>query len=245
MMTLGVAIPGLGMAAEELPPVPGLVRLDNPEIGHGPRIDAPSYTLRDVAELHASRIEALPAKSDTFWVIGMSMGGMIASILASELRSRLPARTRFALLVTSANTKAVPAVSDAMLTAWSHARPGDAESFRLVMHDFFSEAYRTSHPDAVNAYYDYRASGANRQTPRAFMRQVTALRTFDGERHFQAFEPNEVTIVTGEADRLLGADHGTEMRRLAPLARHVALPGIGHMINLEDPAAFAPWERWQ
>src|SRR5262245_16244331 len=120
-MIRAFAIPGLGMAARELPETIGVLRGDNPEIGEGPDLDATRpYTLQDVAEEHARRIETLASSSmlvrdEPFWVIGMSMGGMIAALLATTLRARLPRRTRFAFLVTSANTPTLPAVPDALL----------------------------------------------------------------------------------------------------------------------------------
>ena len=244
-MIHGVAIPGLGMAAHELPEVKGLVRLENPEIGQGPTIGATSYSLYDVAELHAQKIEALANASaaSPFWVLGMSMGGMVAAILASDLRSRLPRSCRFLFLVTSANTKVVPAVDDQRLEEWMRARPGSVESFRSVMAPFFSKEFTARSPEVIEAYASYRASGANGQSPKAFMRQVSALRGFDGALYFSRIKQDEAAVISGAEDYVLDPRHAAELRRLLPHAEHTGLTGVGHMINLERPAIFQPWSR--
>lgn len=238
MSIWGVAIPGLGMAAGELPALPGLLRLDNPEIGSGAAFDG-MYTLEDVAARHAAAIGAASVDaSEAFWVIGMSMGGMIAAILASTYRPVLPPTTRFLFLVTSANLPGAPAVSAETLAGWQRARPGDVGSWSDVMGPFFGASFRGT-PEA-EAYFAYRAAGENGQSPRAFMRQVTALRAFDGARHFGALDGARSWFIGGGADEVLGPRHNADLKRLAPGANHQEWAGVGHMINLERPAAFDP-----
>jgi pimeloyl-ACP methyl ester carboxylesterase len=244
-MIRGVAIPGLGMAAAELPDISGLVRLENPEIGDGPRLGDESYSLGDLARGHADWISRnVPADSE-LWVIGMSMGGMIASILASELRGLLPNRTHFLFLVTSANTGALPAISDDRLASWQVARPGSVESFRMVMTPFFSPSFMLERSQEAETYFRYRASGGNRQSPKAFLRQVAAIRGFDGGASFGRLDPAEATFVTGDEDLVLGPPHGRLLRELLPRAKHLTLPRVGHMINIERSEIFAPWEAFR
>ncbi|MGZ3782741.1 MAG: hypothetical protein ACXVCY_19010 [Pseudobdellovibrionaceae bacterium] len=81
----GVAIPGLAMHNSEIPDIPGLLALQNPEVGDGVTLDS-KYSLYDVAEIHLKEINAIlsnrSASKEKFWIIGMSMGGMVNSILA-------------------------------------------------------------------------------------------------------------------------------------------------------------------
>ncbi|MGZ3771598.1 MAG: hypothetical protein ACXVCP_18835 [Bdellovibrio sp.] len=111
----GVAIPGLAMHNSEIPAIPGLLALQNPEVGDGVNLDS-KYSLNDVAEIHLKAIKAILSDNstnrDNFWIIGMSMGGMVNSILASELRSKLPANIKFGFFVTTANLSSNQAVPE-------------------------------------------------------------------------------------------------------------------------------------
>ncbi len=136
----GLAIPGLAMKADELPFIDGLLRLENPEIGSGPDWSGREYSLIDVASFHAKNIAKLNLSKVV--VIGMSMGGMIASIIASNFRQLLPKNSTFRLLVTSANLPDCPAITAQMLQEWSTARRGDFESYKKVLSPFFPMSLR-------------------------------------------------------------------------------------------------------
>jgi pimeloyl-ACP methyl ester carboxylesterase len=218
------------MTADELPAVPGLLRLENPEIGDGVAMPPDPYGLRDIA--------ALCDPDAPLHVLGMSMGGMIAGWLATEYRALLPRETRFVLAVTSANTPAAPALPDAVLAAWRQARAGSLEDYETIMRPFFSRAFRERRPDVFAAYVRYRATGGNRQAPRAFLRQIAALRSFEGERVFGAVDPAEARFVAAAEDRAFNAAHVAELRRVAPRVPLTLLEGVGHMLNLERPHLF-------
>ncbi len=109
-MYWGVAIPGLAMNNVELPDIPGLLRLQNPEIGDGPSLSG-DYSLDQVAEYHLETILSMNlAPGTSFEIMGMSMGAMIAAILGTRYRNRLPPATRFRLLSTSPNLDENPAI---------------------------------------------------------------------------------------------------------------------------------------
>jgi pimeloyl-ACP methyl ester carboxylesterase len=226
------------MAADELPDLPGLLRLENPEVGDGVVLPPAPYGLRDIAALHAQTIAAQCDPSAPLQVLGMSMGGMIAGWLATEFRALLPRETRFVLAVTSANTPAAPAIPDAVLAAWREARPGNLEDYERMMRPFFSKAFRERHPDVFAAYVRYRATGGNRQAPRAFLRQIAALRSFEGERIFAAVDPAEARFLAAADERAFNAAHVAELRRVAPRVPLTLLEGVGHMLNLERPDLF-------
>ena len=83
----GVVIPGLAIAADEMPLIPGLLALDNPEAGGACRLPE-DYTLEQVAECHIRYLgEHREEFTDDLKLIGMSMGGMILSIMASKFRT--------------------------------------------------------------------------------------------------------------------------------------------------------------
>jgi len=238
----GVVIPGLAMHRSEMPTVPGLIALQNPEVDDAVVLSE-QYSLYDVAKHHLStildlsRIGTLPP--DGFTIIGMSMGGMINSILASKLRRELPPSVRFLFLVTTPNLKTNPAIPDALLASWLKAKPGSVEDFAKILGPFFSPGFLSAKPEITTAYFRYRANGENGQSPRAFFRQMTALRSFDGSETFPFITPEECLFVGGAEDKILGPSHNLDLKRLIPVAKHVEVEDLGHMINLEMPEYFS------
>ena len=232
-----VVIPGLSMHRQEIPPAAGTLVLQNPGVDDAPDL-ADGYRLEEVAALHGKALKA-HALADDVLVIGMSMGGAILSVLATQHRDALPSKARFRFLVTTANTPAVPAASDATLREWSRGRFGEIDTFREILAPFFSEKFRREHPDRAEAYYRYRAFGENRQSAKAFYRQVTAIRAFDGSPYFGALDPANAEIVCGAEDYVLGPPHHRELHRLAPAVPFHVVPDLGHMANLEAPRFFS------
>ncbi len=234
----GVAIPGLAMRNTELPVVDGLHVLENPEIGEGISLIS-QYTLEDVAEIHAASIvELIPKYQSKLIIVGMSMGGMICSVLAAHFRAKLPIETKFRFLVTAANSSDLPAIPENLLSTWTSVTPGVLDDFEVILAPFFSRRFRESNPQAVEAYYCYRAIGQNQQIPKSFIRQMNALRAFDGTSYFSQIDPEEAEFIGGSEDYVLGPRHNVKLKELAPGAYHKEVLGLGHMVNLEMPGFF-------
>lgn len=231
-------IPGLSMHASEIPTHEGHVVLDNPEVGQGPKMPR-QYLLEDVAAIHLKTIATLITFSQSITLIGMSMGGMILSILASRYRALLPKRCRFVFLVTSPNTSDCEAVPDGMLKEWLKAEHGNVEAFTRVLNPFFSTTFKQQHPNTVRRYYQYRANGENQQSKKAFMRQLTALRKYSGEDYFTQLNGDECWFIGGQQDDVLGPKHNQKLKQLAPSAHHYEASNLGHMINIEQPNYFS------
>ncbi|MCX6106673.1 MAG: alpha/beta hydrolase [Proteobacteria bacterium] len=232
----GIAIPGLAMAASELPSVPGLLRLDNPETGDGPPWEAVAYKLEDVAEMHAKHISTL-GKTDLV-IMGMSMGGMIVSIMASRFRSILPANTSFRVLVSSPNLSSNQAITAAMLAEWKTAQLGNVGDFKRILGPFFSEQFRLVSDNKAQDYYSYRALGGNKQSPKALYRQIGAIFSYNGQNYWPNIDPTEMTVIGGADDYILGPTHNLDLKELLPGANHHEISGLGHMVNLEMPELF-------
>lgn len=237
-----IAIPGLAMTAAELPELPGLWRLENPEIGTAAsqRIEG-DYSAEAVAKAHAATIaELIRQGARPRTMIGMSMGGMILAVLATEHRELFPAETHFRFLATSANTAANPAVPTSLLDAFATARPGDPATFAEALALLFSPRYRELRPDAYAKYCAYRAFGKNGQSAKAYFRQVEAVRLFRGETYFPQLATRSVELVCGSEDQIFPEGHRQDLARLAPGARMRVIDGVGHMVNLEQPELFRP-----
>ncbi len=240
MNASGVSLAGLAMAAAELPKVRGIVPLENPEVGNGATMNG-TYTLEDVAELHLAAIRELPVDfSREFFVVGMSMGAMIAAVLATKFRSELPLRTRFRFLVTSPNSSANPAVTPALLDDWKEARFGDTAIFAKLLEPFFSETFRASRSAEFMRFVEYRARGENSQRASAFRRQTAALKAFRGQAVFAAVDQTECEFIGAAGDRIFGASHSAELRTICPESPHREISQAGHMVNLEAPQLFDP-----
>lgn len=237
MKPWGFAIPGLAMNARELPMVSGLVRLQQPGFDELPDIDTP-YSIEDLASFHLKAILSEVPSADDLLIIGMSMGGMIASVLATRLRHQLPAKTRFRFLVTSSNHPDLPCITKGMLAEWYKARPGDQNSFAAILTPFVGRTFREANPAATAQYFDYRATGKNGQSTKAFIKQMTAVTSFDGTSYFKEMCPDEVEFFHGGSDEIMTRHHRDRLRQLQPHARHHVISDLGHMVNFEAPHLF-------
>lgn len=237
MKPWGFAIPGLAMNASELPDIPGLVRLQQPGFGACTDWEG-AYGIEDLAAFHLRTIRSQVALGDELLIIGMSMGGMVASVLGSTLRDQLPPKTRFRFLVTSSNQRDLPCITKDMLARWYQARPGNDESFTAILTPFVGAQFRARHPDIMRDYIHYRAHGGNGQSAAAFLKQLAAVIQFDGTDYFAGLNADETEFVHGGADEIMTVGHHSRLRNLQPHAQHVVVPEMGHMVNIEAPHFF-------
>ena len=236
----GVAIPGLCMNAAELPRLSGLLCVNNPEVGDGDKMDR-FYTLEDCAKKHLLTIQTL-IKNDQlethFTLMGMSMGGMILSILATKFRDQLPLNTQFRFFVTSPNVKELNPNSTAQLFKWIRGLPRSEKNLSPIVEQVFSHSYLKNHPDAISNYARYLSSGGNKQSLWQLIRQINAVRRFKGDPYFSKLDPKSSTFIGGKEDRLFGPKHNIALRNLIPSAIHIEVSDLGHMIHIEAPHFF-------
>lgn len=237
MQFWGAAIPGITMKASDLPPIPGLLRLDNPERGEG-HVFGRFYSMEEAAERHAERLESLKDQLETpFTLMGMSMGGMLVSILATRFRHKLPARCQFRFIVTSPNAGDLPALPFLTMLKWSKMLRRTPQSFREVVTPFFGAPFREKNKDFLEKYYETLAHTRDQELW-PLIRQIHALRTFRGMKYFSQINPEEAVFIGGDADEVLGPRHTKKLKELLPKAVHHELKGIGHMIHLEARHVF-------
>lgn len=247
----GFVIPGLTMNISEIPCNQGLYRLQNPGFkesngSQGTDLEEfrKGYSLDEVAQFHlhtiSDQLKNNPnSENNKITFIGMSMGGMILSILASKYRHRLPENSKFLFLVTSANTKSLPVVPSDLFKRWVKVKPGSVESIKSTIIPFFSKEYVDSYGQVIHEYSEYRAFGRNGQSASAFTKQLNALMSFEGERSFANCDPKESIFLSGAHDYILGPQHSRVLRELNPRAKHIEIEKMGHMINFERPEFFS------
>jgi pimeloyl-ACP methyl ester carboxylesterase len=227
MKTTSFFIPGLAMNSSEVDLSVGAVALQNP----GFTQDAASrfnskYTVEDVAEFHLSTILQNLDEKRPLRIMGMSFGGMIVSLLATEFRDKLPKQTEFVYFVTSSNSEKLPLLSMETLSSWKKVRPGSLEDFASILRPFFSTQFLESRNDEFLAYVEYRCRSKNQQTANAYNLQLGALLNFRGDKYFRKIVPDESLFIYGQYDAVVNQEQQDHLRLLAPQARHVVIPQI-------------------
>lgn len=169
---------------------------------------------------------------DRAFIVGMSMGGMIAQHVALRHPSRVRGLT---LMCTSAGLAtarfATPTMVGTLLSA-PFVKPGEGEKIigRLLL-----APSRQHEAKKVMAQYAS-ALRKSRPSPEAFARHIGAILT-----HFTLPRLSSITVptavVTGADDALLHPSHSRVLAKRIPNARLEVLPDVGHGIHSSDPEA--------
>ncbi|SDH60503.1 alpha/beta fold hydrolase [Agrococcus jejuensis] len=241
-----VTIHGLGLDAASFAPMLARVatRFDVHGVdlpGFGARRDAP-WTSVDAVAHDVAREITLAAGDEPWMLVGHSMGGRIASIVAALLRDAgAPMPAGMALLAPSPVTREpMPAAKRTEMLDWARTGAIDADAARAFVDanvgsplpaNLDARAVRTVRSGDAAAWIAWLESGSRED----WHEEVGALDV-------------PAVIVAGDADDDLGsAAQPTLAAATHPRARHVALAGAGHLIPLERPAevAAAVDELWQ
>ena len=202
---------GYGVLAPDLP-------------GHGRSAGAPLSTIADMADWTAALLDA--AGTAKAWLVGHSMG----SLIALETAARHPARVSALTLIGTAATMTVgPDLLKAaeandhgavdMVSIWGlgyQAELGGSLAPGLWMHGGAQRVLEQSRPGvlfsdlaACNAYQGALAAAAKITVP--------------------------ATIILGERDMMTPAKAGRALAAALPNSRTVVLRGAGHMMMVERP----------
>lgn len=240
-MNCGVLIAGLAMSASELRMPIGFVGLENPEV-RGTESIGETYQIEEIAKFHIERLKRLELDPNKpLYLVGMSMGGMILSVMASIYRDSLPKNTKFLFLVTSPNLPSNPAIPQSLLEQWLEARPNEPATFEPILRPMFSTQFNREQNDRVIEYIRYRSYGENGLNSSGLFKQIKAIQSFDGQRYFSQIDQQNSTFIGGGDDKILGPSHTTNLKALAPEARFIDLSNVGHMINIERPDMVEKW----
>ena len=192
----------------------------------------PPYTLDDMARDAIGLLDAIGV--DRAHVVGASMGGMIAQILAIEHPERVKSLTS---IMSTTGDRALPGPKGKVLRALVRPRPRDkatavrryVEMFRLIGGSGYSP------PEAeIRA----RAEGAISRSfrPDGFARQLIAIQTAPS-RVLKLRRVRAPTLVLhGSDDPLVPLAGGEDTAANIPGARLRVVPGMGHFL----PEALMP-----
>jgi 3-oxoadipate enol-lactonase len=167
-------------------------------------------------------------------VLGVSMGGFVAQLLAL----RAPERVRSLVLVgTGPGGPEHARVPGETLEAWlSNAGLPPDEYARRTMDLSFSPGWSHEHPDL---YEELLAARLEHPTPTAcWLAQLEATSRFldTGARVEEIAAP--VLVVHGDADRVVPVSNGRLLARRIPGTELAVVPDCGHVVQLESPEEF-------
>lgn len=207
---------------------PGMVRhMIMRRIGFRPAVP---YTLADMAADGIGLLDALGI--GRAHVVGASMGGMIAQLMAVNHPERLLSLT--SIMSTTGNPR-LPAAERAAIQALT-ARPASLEEEALVEHGLRiagaigSPGYR---PDPERLRARVRENVRRSVYPAGLPRQMAAI-IDDGDRRARLADVNVPTLVLhGEADPLVRPEGGRDTAAAIPGARLKTIPGWGHDLPAE------------
>jgi pimeloyl-ACP methyl ester carboxylesterase len=208
-----------------------VVCFDNRGVGASGRPDG-EYLLETLADDSVAVLDAIGRRRAH--VIGVSMGGMIAQLVALRHPTRVE---RLVLLATSGGGASVtpPTPAAAAVLVPDRSRP-IAEMVRTSMTAISAPDFAERDPAAVESIV---ALAVAQPTPAlTFARQISAILTSD-----RSADLGRVTaptlVVHGTEDPLIPLPNGHFLARAIPGARLVELPGCGHLPMWECPEELA------
>lgn len=165
-------------------------------------------------------------------VVGISMGGMIAQVLAVQCPNRVASLTSIASASGNPRTGL-----GRFSTIWSLLRKPDSRENEQGLADYFSHLFMALsgsqyRPDAQEMKEMLDCVLGMKYDPEATYRQVLALLA-SGDRSWQLRRIQAPTlIIHGTEDPLLPMAAGKETADLIPAARFVPIKGMGHQLPL-------------
>ncbi|NLI81617.1 MAG: alpha/beta fold hydrolase [Deltaproteobacteria bacterium] len=163
------------------------------------------------------------------FIMGLSMGGMIAQ----EIALAAPERVRALVLGCThfGGELRIPPEGEVIRTLVNNAGLTLEQIIDKNIPLFFSERFRREHPERVARYREVQLA-APEQPDFALQAQLAAIQGFDcGERLGTIACPT--LIVTGSQDIVVPRENSYLMGETLPGAEVVVIPGAGHAIHVE------------
>jgi pimeloyl-ACP methyl ester carboxylesterase len=192
-----------------------------------------AYTLEDMADDAVAVLDA--AGAEAAHVAGISLGGMIAQLLAT----RYPARVRsLASIMSTTGDRAVGQPTAEAASVLMSSMPGDRERYiDQAVANTRAISSGTAYPFDEDAVRRGAARGFDRAYhPKGTGRQFAAILAA-GDRAAVLGQIRVPTVVVhGEQDQIIGVSGGEATAAAIPGARLLRVPGLGH----ELPPGFWP-----
>lgn len=191
------------------------------------------YDLFDMAEDTHQLLNAL--QIDHCHVLGMSMGGMIAQILAADYPERV---LSLGLLATSNNRALLPVPKLTSLRQLTRPMPPKKDVEAVISHTvaLLKEIGSTQHFDESRARQKALLLYERRFYPKGTTRHLLAVMATGSLTQHNARTYQPTLVVHGSDDSLLSPSHGRAIAKAIPQARFELIEGLGHDI----PNVFIP-----
>ena len=185
------------------------------------------YTLYDMAEDVSLLIKAL--ELDQVHVIGASMGGMIAQILAAQYPQQV---TSVSLLFTSNNQRFLPPPFPKQLLSLI-GRPKSHTEEDMVKHSIklFNTIGSPGHIHQVEIAQFARTLYRRSFNPAGVLQQFLAILCTGSLLHLDKQIQQPTIVVHGSLDRLLPPAHGRAVAKAISNAKFELIEGMGHDIQ--------------
>ncbi len=207
---------------------------DNPDFNIGNKETDPAPSIERCAGLIRQTLDRKGLQKVS--IAGLSMGGMIAAQLATQIPERVQ---HLFICASSANLPRHPALPPELISSWKSVEtPAQLKDSVAIA---FGKTCIDSSPSVKEDYFQYRLANKNKQGRLGFYGQLDAISNFNGESVYSNLRATdfEKTFVFGEEDRLFGKNHQSDAIGLLPTAKVITLARTGHMLHLERPEEFA------
>lgn len=234
-----VLVMGLGGHASEWGPAfvsdlaadHSVVRLDNRAIGQS-KSDVTAWSMQDMANDVIAVVDALGLAK--VHVLGTSMGGMVAQLMAAEHPARV---SRLVLMATSSGgPDAIPPEQRAVVALGPQPGVSIGEARRRGLRELTSATFADDHAELIEMLVAQRER--NPTTGAAFQAQLEAIFRSDRSELVTKIQCPTL-IIHGDLDPLVPVGNGRKLAERIPNNRFVLLEGCGHMPHLEMPAQAA------
>jgi pimeloyl-ACP methyl ester carboxylesterase len=190
----------------------------------------PPYTLQDMAEDTIGLMDALGI--DKASICGISMGGMIAQIMAMNYPERLTGLTS---LQSSTGELDLPQMTPAAMDAMMSVPPMDREGYIEHMVGIFRVFAGGSKAFDEDLQRDICARAFDRSFyPMGFLRQMSALVTAAGRRNALGRVTAPTLVMHGDCDPVVPLAHGRDSAAAITGAKLLIIQGLGHGMAFPD-----------
>ncbi len=175
--------------------------------------------------------DVLAEAPERFFLVGFSLGGIVAIEMAALAPERL---LGLVLIATNAHPD-LPERSAARLVQQDAARGG---GLRTLVAEELKPAYLGAANRGRRDLLDLFMARADRAGPEAFLRQSEALRTRRDRRDLLPEIGTPALLICGAEDALCPPEVHFSMAEALPHATVDIIEGAGHMVPLEQPERF-------